>query len=273
MTTPSVTEAPDNLSTRKKPLPMTSADIQAMMTNWKSIARKQSIKRILVLLAFGLLGIIIFLWAFILSEQTHDIGIVLIIVTFAVGMFVNGKIKARVSTAQILYLTQLLPKLLHELAPNAKITLQTNIVGVDPIGSTQPPLHFMTFSAPLAQDKELGITLHFSKRRKGQRKFKGYKQKTRLKIWLSDMNEQVAKKDNLRTLVQDGVVTLNNAAKFDCDVPELFAGLEVSSQNRLLVLKAKNLSITWTSSFLPDDGYTTGQIMLLLAAMTQVAWP
>jgi hypothetical protein len=273
MTTHSVTKKTDNLSTHKKPQSMTSADILAMMANWKSIVRKQSIKRILAYLAIGLICLSIFLWAFILSEEIHDMGIVLIIVTLVIGMIVEGKYRERVSTAQIIFLMQLLPKLLRELAPNAKIILQTNIVGVDPVGSTQPPLHFMTFSAPLAQDKELGITLYFTKRRKGQRKFKGYKQKTRLKIWLSDINEQAANKNNLRALIQDGVVTLNNAAKLECDVPELFAGLEVSALNRLLVLKAKNLSIAWTSSFFPDDGYTAEQIMLLLRAMTQVAWP
>ncbi|MBI3562133.1 MAG: hypothetical protein HY080_10510 [Gammaproteobacteria bacterium] len=273
MATPVVTKTLDNLSTRNKPLPITSADILAMMANWKSIARKQSIKRVVAYLAIAIVCVSIFLWAFILSEQPNGIGIVLIIVTLVIGTIVEGRYRARVSTAQITFLIQLLPKLVRELAPNAKIILQTNIAGVDPVDSTRPPLHFMTFCAPLAQDKELGITLHFSKRRKGQRKFKGYKQKTRLKIWLTDINEQAASKDNLRALIQDVVVTVNNASKLAFDVPELFAGLDIAAQNRLLVLKAKNLSIARTYRFLPDDGYSAEQIMLLLRGMTQVAWP
>jgi len=247
-----------------KPLILLPAGVLAITQNWQSVARKRAIRLRLVLLTIGLLCIGIILWVFVIDEAMHGEGIFVIIATVIMGAMIYRNFKDPPGQAQIKYLIELVPTLLHELAPNAKIAFRTNIVGVDPAAqanTTDTAMLFMTFCAPLGNGSEVGITLHYTKRQKGRRKFKGYKQKTLLKIWLTNVSAQAATNARLPSLI------LAKLGK-----PRLVPGVQIATQNRSIVLKAKKASITQTKIFVPGLDYSVEEILSFLKAMTQVAW-
>jgi len=247
----------------KEELILSPAGVTAIMQNWQSVARKRTI-RLRLVLTIGLLCVGIILWVFVISEHAYGVAIFPIFFTAIVGSMIYAKFKDPAGPAQIKYLMQLLPTLLRELAPNARIAFRTNIVGIDPpaqANTTGSAMLFMTFRAPLGNGSEVGIALYFTKRQKGRRKFKGYKQKTLLKIWLTNVSEQATTNASLQSLI---------LAKID--KPQLLQGVQIATKNRLIALKAKKTSITQTKTFVPDDGYSAKEILSFLKAMAEVAW-